>query len=71
MEAMLTLKSLSSQDFARYGLATLAYLKPMPAAERIFYAVHAADGTFLSQYCDRATACAALRRHDLEAAPVH
>jgi hypothetical protein len=71
MDAMLKLQTCSNDDFARYGIMTLAYVKPTRAANNVFYAVHAADGTFHHQYCDHATACAAVRQHDLEPATVH
>jgi hypothetical protein len=71
METMLKLQTLSAPEFARFGIAKTAYVKPILAAGRTLYAVHAADGTFLSQYCDRETACAALRQHDMMPANVH
>ena len=71
MEPMLELRAISKQNFALYGLKKMAYLKPVPSGELTFFAVHAADGTFLCQYCDRETACAALRQHDIEPASVH
>jgi hypothetical protein len=71
MDAMLKVPTGSRDDFARYGIMTLAYVKPTRVADIVFYAVHAADGTFLHQYCDHATACAAVRQHDLEPATVH
>jgi hypothetical protein len=71
MDTMLKLQAFSGNDFARYGIMTTAYVKPTRAANKVFYAVHAADGTFLHQYCDHATACAAVRQHDLEPATVH
>ena len=71
MDAMLKQQPFSRGDFAQYGMTRMAYVKPMRAASSVFYAVHAADGTFLQQYCDHDTACAALRQHDLEPATVH
>lgn len=70
MEAMLK-HSVSSDDFAQYGLTEFVYVRPMRAAGQVFYAVHAADGTFLQQYGDRETACAAVRQNNLEPATVH
>jgi hypothetical protein len=71
MDAMLKLQAFSGDDFAEFGMMTLAYVKPMRAEHTVFYAVHAADGTFLDQYCDHATACAAVRQQDLEPTTVH
>ncbi len=71
MDEMFELQIFSGGDFASYGIRTLAYVKATRAANNVFYAVHAADGTFLHQYCDHATACAAVRQHDLEPATVH
>jgi hypothetical protein len=71
MESMLKLHTLTGRDFADYGLMRMAYVKPIRAAGSVFYAVHAANGTFLHQYADRDTAYAAVRQHDLEPATIH
>jgi hypothetical protein len=71
MDAMLKLQLRSRTDFAQYGIQQFVYVKPMRAESRIFYAVHAADGTFLRHYIDHETACAAVRQHDLEPSTLH
>ena len=52
-------------------MAQLAYVKRITADGRIAYSVHAADGTEIAVMADRATACAAVRQHDLEPLSVH
>ncbi len=71
MESMLKLHPVTGHDFANYGLATMAYIKPIRAGDNVFYAVHAANGTFLHQYADRETAYAALRQHELQPLTIH
>ena len=62
---------MTAQDFRALGLAQLAYVKPVTADGRTAYSVHAADGTEIMVMTDRATACAAVRQHDLEPLSVH
>ncbi len=62
---------MTAQDFRALGLAQLAYVKPVTADGRTAYSVHAADGTEIMVKTDRATACAAVRQHDLEPLSVH
>ena len=62
---------MTAQDFRALGLARLAYVKPVTADGRTAYSVHAADGTEIMVMVDRATACAAVRQHDLEPLSVH
>jgi hypothetical protein len=62
---------MTAQDFRTLGLAQLAYVKPVTAEGRTAYSVHAADGTEIAVMADRATACAAVRQHDLEPLSVH
>jgi hypothetical protein len=62
---------MTAQDFRALGLAQLAYVKPVTADGRTVYSVHAADGTEIAVMADRATACAAVRQHDLEPLNVH
>ncbi len=62
---------MTAQDFRILGLAQLAYVKPVTADGRTAFSVHAADGTEIAVLADRATACAAVRQHDLEPLSVH
>jgi hypothetical protein len=62
---------MTAQDFRALGLAQLAYVKPVTADGETAYSVHAADGTEIMVANDRATACAAVRQHDLEPLNVH
>ena len=62
---------MTTQDFRALGLAQLAYVKPVTEEGQTAYSVHAADGTEIVVMADRATACAAVRQHDLEPLSVH
>ncbi len=62
---------MTAQDFRALGLAQLAYVKPVTADGRTAFSVHAADGTEIMVMADHATACAAVRQHDLEPLSVH
>ncbi len=62
---------MTAQDFKALGLAQVAYVKPVMLDGRTAYSVHAADGTKIRVMADRATACAAVRQHDLEPLSVH
>jgi hypothetical protein len=73
-EAMLALtkvRPLSLQDFALLGRTQMAYVKRVASNGGQFYAVHAADGTYISRFADRDLACTALRQHDLEPLSLH
>jgi hypothetical protein len=71
MLALTKLKPLSLQDFARLGRTEMAYVKRVAANGGQGYAVHAADGTYIWRFADRALACATLRLHDLEPLSLH
>ncbi len=62
---------MTAQDFKALGLAQVAYVKTVMVDGRTAYSVHAADGTEIRVMADRATACAAVRQHDLEPLSVH
>ncbi len=62
---------MTAQDFRALGLAQVAYVKPVMVDGRTAFSVHAADGTEIRVMTDRATACAAVRQHDLEPLSVH
>lgn len=71
MLALLKAKSLSRREFADFGRAEMAYVKPVERHGATVYAIHAADGTHLWQFDDRDVAFAALRQHDMEPVSVH
>ncbi|MFC7334622.1 DUF1150 family protein [Rhodocista pekingensis] len=66
-----SLRTLSPQDFATFGLNDLAYLKPVTAEGQAGIAIHAADGTELTVVRDRALAVATVRQNDMEAVSLH
>jgi hypothetical protein len=71
MLALSKVRSLSLRDFALYGRSEMAYVKREESDGVSCYAVHAADGTFIWRFADRAMALAALRQHDLEPLSLH
>ncbi|HKW54491.1 MAG TPA: DUF1150 family protein [Stellaceae bacterium] len=71
MLALTKVRPLSLQDFARLGRTEMAYVKRVATDGVPFYAVHAADGTYIWRFADRDLACAALRSHDLEPLSLH
>jgi hypothetical protein len=71
MLALTKLRRLSQQDFALLGRTEMAYVKRVAGDDGGDYAVHAADGTYISRFADRELACAALRLHDLEPLSLH
>ncbi len=71
MLAMMRIRPLSPRDFAMYGRAEMAYLKPVTTNGVPAYAVHAADGTYLWRSADRELAVATLRQHEIEALSIH
>lgn len=66
-----TLRALSQQDFAAFGVNDLAYLKPVAEDGQAAVAIHAADGTQLAVVSDRAVAMATVRQHDMEPLSLH
>jgi hypothetical protein len=64
-------RAISTEAFASLGAQNLAYVKRIVVGGEEMFAVHAADGSPLSQFADRALAEAALRQHDLEPLSVH
>lgn len=71
MLALSKLKSLSQADFAAFGLSVMAYVKRVGTNGGDSYAIHAADGRYLSAFASREAASAALRQHDLEPMSLH
>jgi hypothetical protein len=71
MAPMLNVMQLSPQAFAHLGLEDVAYVKRVTTNEQQGFAVHAADGTRLAVLHDRATAFAAIRRHEMKPVDLH
>jgi hypothetical protein len=66
-----SLRALSEQDFAVFGVNHIAYVKPMVVQDALVYAVHAADGTPLTVLSERDVADATVRQNDMEPFSVH
>lgn len=66
-----TIRKLSAQDFAAFGLNVIAYVKPALVEDQAMFAIHAADGTPLTVVGDRAVAEAVIRQHEMEPFTVH
>jgi hypothetical protein len=62
---------MSAKAFASFGAQNLAYVKRVVVGGAEVFAVHAADGSHLSEFANRMLANAALRQHDLEPLSVH
>jgi len=65
------LRSMSLQDFARLGVADLAYLRPVVLNGAAAFAIHAADGTPIGAAPSVQLAAAAVRQHEMEPVLVH
>ena len=65
------LRSLSAQDFARLGVADLAYLRPVVLNGAAAFSIHAADGTPIGAAPSAQLAAAAIRQHEMEPVLVH
>ena len=61
----------SNQDFADWGLADVAYIKPLKIEGRTFYGVFAANGQQLGLMEDQGAAFTALFENDLEPVALH
>jgi hypothetical protein len=64
-------RALSLQAFAELGAQHLAYVKRIVVGGEAVFAAHAANGSLLHQFAERALADAVLRQHDLEPLSVH
>jgi hypothetical protein len=60
-------RSMSSSDFAAWGMPELAFVK----RDGESWSIHAADGTQMGLAPNRDLAFAAIRQHDLEPVSVH
>jgi len=65
------IKLLTKHAFAALGYSELAYLKRVEADGEVIFVAHAADGSVLAEFGDRAAACATLVEHDLQPVSVH
>jgi hypothetical protein len=65
------LKLFTKHAFAALGYSQIAYLKRVEADGQVFFVAHAADGSVLAEFNDRAAACATLAEHDLLPVSVH
>lgn len=66
MLALSKSRHLSPEEFFALGCPGTAYVKSIDAEGVTAYAVHAADGSYITLFADRELAFAELRRHDLE-----
>ena len=65
-------RAMTQMDLATFGLAQIAYVKPVAAEDgSIRYVIHAADGSELGVADNHDVAFAAVRQHDLEPFSVH
>jgi hypothetical protein len=71
MKSIESLRHISPQEFALFGMQDLAYVRRVVVNDEPAYAIHAADGSQIALMRDREVAIATLRNHDLEAVSVH
>lgn len=71
MSGMQSIRQMSRQELAVFGMQDLAYIKRVQVDGTIAYAVHAADGTEIAVLGDRDLAFATVRQHDIEPVSVH
>lgn len=65
------LRALSPLDWARFGVARIAYARPVLVNGQRAVAIHAADGTPIGAAPDLALATAAIVQHGMGPALVH
>lgn len=70
-EAPAFLKRLSAADWARFGVAEIAYIRPVVVNGVRAMAIHAADGTPIGAAPSAELAMAAIRQHEMEPVLVH
>lgn len=58
-------------EWQAFMLNEVAYIKPVTKKGETAWAIHAADGTELAHRCDRDSAVAAVRNHELQVVLVH
>ncbi|MCM2342958.1 MAG: DUF1150 domain-containing protein [Alphaproteobacteria bacterium] len=65
------LRDLSAQDFLAFGLAQMAYVRPIKVEGQAAWALHAADGTVLTIQNQALLVEALARQNDLEPVSLH
>lgn len=65
------LRKLTAQDFLRFGMQQVAYVRPIRLENRTAWSIHAADGTRLTVIDDLEAAVALVRHNELEPVTVH
>ncbi|QQG36235.1 MAG: DUF1150 family protein [Micavibrio aeruginosavorus] len=65
------LRALSAQDFLAYGLAQIAYVRPIRVEGQVAWALHAADGTVLTIQNQAGVAAVLARQNDLDPVSLH
>ncbi|WP_043362068.1 DUF1150 family protein [Belnapia sp. F-4-1] len=70
-QAALALRHLSVQDWARFGVQEIAYIRPVVVNGVPAMSIHAADGTPIGAAPTAELAIAAIEQHELAAVRVH
>ena len=70
-QVALALRELSSQDWARFGVQEIAYIRPVMVNGVPAMSIHAADGTPIGAAPNAELAIAAIEQHELAAVRVH
>ena len=70
-QVALALRELSSQDWARFGVQEIAYIRPVVVNGVSAMSIHAADGTPIGAAPNAELAIAAIEQHELAAVRVH
>jgi len=70
-QAAFALRHLSVQDWARFGVQEIAYIRPVVVNGVPAVSIHAADGTPIGAAPNAELAIAALEQHELAAVLVH
>jgi hypothetical protein len=64
-------RTMSSQDFALWGLEDVAFIKRVVVNDEVGWSIHRADGANIGLAAGRDVAFAAVRQYDLEPVSVH
>ncbi len=70
-QAAVALRELSVQDWARFGVQEIAYIRPVVVNGEKAVSIHAADGTPIGAAPTAELAIAAIEQHELAAVRVH
>lgn len=70
-QVALALRELSSQDWVRFGVQEIAYIRPVMVNGVPAMSIHAADGTPIGAAPNAELAIAAIEQHELAAVRVH